>query len=245
MKNRLIFFLPLLVFFANCGKAPNYLDVSSYYFPYDLLEEGLVYEYQSTGGDSLTTEYWFHKSVKDENGWQHTGNYYDQNLKVRQFYREQVFETGTIFKDYFLYVTDSTGKEERIDANIGSPNGFPFQLKDSTSILVTELSWLFSEEPFHKTSLVRNKQYAGKIKYRFKGEDKPAIQFSLKELIDDEREGHLEAEYNGLEIYAKDIGLVYYNKEISKDLQLQYQLVDIYPMAQLEEKFNKQYEVKE
>ena len=107
------------------------------------------------------------------------------------------------------------------------------------------MSWIFSEVPKHKTSLIRNKQYAGKVNYRFKGTDKPAIQFSLKELVDDETEGHLEAQYSGLEIYAKDIGLVYYYKEISDELRLQYQLVDIYPMAKLEAKFKKQHEIQE
>jgi len=245
VKYRLIFFLSLIVILISCGSKPDYLDLSKYYFPYQLLEEGLVYEYESVNSDSLTKEYWFHKSVKDENGWHHTGNYYDQNFMIRQFYREKIYETGAVFEDYFLYVTDSTGKEERIEAEISSPNGFPFQLKDSTSILVTKLSWLFSETPKHKTTLIRNKQYAGGVNYRFKGEDKEAIQFSLKELIDDETEGHLEAQYSGLEIYAKDIGLVYYQKEVNESLQLQYQLVDIYPMKELEAKFNTLNEVQE
>ena len=244
VKKRLLFaILPLLIY--ACQPDPDYLDLEAYYFPYKTLEEGMVYEYESATGDSLDTEYWFYKSVKDDEGWHLVGNFYDHNLQVRQLYRIDLYESGGLIADYFIYVSDSTGKQMRYAADIGSPNAFPFQLKDSTSVLVSELTWTFNEAPLHRTSIVRNRQYNGRVQFKFKGETYEAVKFENKEMLDDDNEGHLETVYNGLEVYAKGLGLVYYHKEIGDQMDLQYQLKAIYPMSELEAKFKTRNEAVE
>ncbi len=210
------------------------MDLSAFYFPYEKLEEGLVYEYEQVGIDSSSSEYWLLQSVKEVDSWHLIGKYYDPGYNLRQHYRQEIFENGTLIKDYSLFTLDSLGQEVRVDASIKHPNAFPFHLKDSTSILVTEMSWLFSEFPKHRTTIVRNRQYEGRVQFKFEGELKEAIRFNLKELVDDETIGHLETAYNAFEIYAMDIGLVYYYKEVGESITEQFQLKEIHSLSNFE-----------
>lgn len=211
----------------------------AFYFPFEEMLEGQVYEYVSTSaiGDTIITEYWAYKSTNDEKGWQLMGTYYDSYFQVRQYFRETIHQTGSLMEDYFLYQPDSNGVNQRYDADLKAPNGFPFVLKDTNSILLFDLQWTFSEDPLHRVSLTRNRQYRERSTFSFQGKQRPAILFDLKERIDDEQEGHLEKEYNGLEIYAKGLGLVYYRKDFDENIVMEYQLKEVYTMAQFEEKF--------
>ena len=55
--------------------------------------------------------------------------------------------------------------------------------------------------------------------------------------MDDFNDGHLEKNYQGKELYAKNLGLVYYKKEIDENFVLEYELRDTFSMTKLEEKF--------
>ena len=228
----------LIISGVGCQDDNPQLEIRDYYFPVEELEEGLVYEYVPVSNDSLGTEYWFYKSLEDESGWHFTGTYYDQYFQVRQFFREDIFPNGTLMVDHFLFQADSTGKSNRIPAKINNANGFPFELQDSASILLFELEWTFSTDPLHKVTLIRNRQYREKGETILEGEKTPIVIFDLRERMDDEREGHLEKEYQGIEIYAKGVGLVYYRKDVGEGLILEYQLSDRYSMKDFEEKVN-------
>ena len=58
--------------------------------------------------------------------------------------------------------------------------------------------------------------------------------------MSDFNDGHLEKEYQGKELYAKGLGLIYYKKEIDENFVLEYELRDTFSMTKFEEKF-KQY----
>ena len=98
-------FLVLFVFLLHHSCRPTTItgEYKPFYFPYASLTEGAVYEYESVGADSSSSEYWFYKSLKDDQGWHLTGTYYDQYFQIRQLFREDIHPTGTIMKDYFLY----------------------------------------------------------------------------------------------------------------------------------------------
>ena len=213
-------------------------DIRGYYFPIDNLEEGMVYEYKAVNNDSLAPNYWYYKSVPTDSGTFFIGNFYDPNLVVRQFFREEVVDNGCLMTEYFLYDVDSTGLQKRFPAEVLAPNSFPFMVRDSGGIFLFKLQWTFSEEPLKTTTLIRNRRYIGTEKFPYKGEMRDCVAFQLKELVDDYDEGHFEQQYSGVELYAKGIGLVYYKKEINKNLSLEYELADIYPMKTLEEKLN-------
>lgn len=235
MKN-IILSICVLLLSIGCQESEEKGEYEQFYFPYESLEDGLIYEYESTR-DTAGVEYWFYKSLKDDQGWHLTGTYYDAYFQIRQFFREEIYSNGSVMVDYFLYQPDSLGEVTRFDANIKAANGFPFALKDTNSVLLFDLEWTLNEEPLHKISLTRNRQYREKTTFAFQGRREPAVVFDLRERVDDEQEGHLETEYTGMEVYAKGIGLVYYRKEIGEELQLEYQLKDVYSMLEFEKKF--------
>jgi len=62
------------------------------------------------------------------------------------------------------------------------------------------------------------------------------VQFYLKESIENIQEGSLTLEYDGLEIYAKGIGLVFVQKNIQKGYSRAFRLKDRFTMQAFEER---------
>ncbi|MFT5167399.1 MAG: hypothetical protein ACI8P3_002636 [Saprospiraceae bacterium] len=222
------------------GEKNTKKNIKAYYYPVAALKEPLVYEYRPVNNDTLGTEYYYFMTIETDTATYFTTNIYNQFFEVEQFSVEEVVSNGMLQKDYFLYITDTTGRKTRIPAEIEYGNTFPFEVKDSTGVFLQKMKWVFSEEPLYSTTLIRNRRYIGEKQYQYKGTDYDAVMFSLRELVDDFNDGHLETQTSGIEVYAKGIGLVYYKKNISKNLILEYELVDQYTMAELEEKFKSQ-----
>jgi hypothetical protein len=68
----------------------------------------------------------------------------------------------------------------------------------------------------------------------------PAIFFKVKEKIENENEGVTGQLFEGMEIYAKGIGLVYYEKKVSKEAIMAYRFVRGTNMKELEKKWEKE-----
>ncbi len=229
-------FLWAIVFQFACVKSDGKKNIREYYYPIENLMQPMVYEYQAINNDSLGSEYWYFKTHETDTATYFTGNNFNRNFEVGQFSSEEVVKNGTIQKDYVLFSYDSLGQQFQVPAEIEHGNTFPFEVKDSNSIFLQKLKWTFSENPLITTTLIRNRRYKGTAEYTYKDKTYDCVQFQLKELIDDFNNGHFEKEYGGMELYAKGLGLVYYKKVIDQ-LILEYELVDIYPMEVLEQKF--------
>ncbi len=224
----------LLLFFSACNFSDTQ-NIKDFYFPFEDLKNGRVYEYRPINDQNQPVEYWYYRTVESDSATYFTGNYYDHNFVVRQFSNEEVISNGTLLHSYFLYQTDSLGLQTQVPAIIESGNVFPFEVKDSSGVFLMKLKWIFQEEPEISTTLIRNRRYMGKTKYTFKNKACDAVSFKLTELVDDFNNGHLEPpQYSGQEIYAKGLGLVYYKKEINDNLTLEYELVDTFSMKKLE-----------
>lgn len=235
-------FLPVLIlsiaFLYNSGcTSDGRHNIFKYYYPLDNLEHGLVYEYRPVDADSIPEEYWFFRTIYTDTAEYLTGTYYDHNFMVRQLTTEEIIENGALIKDYFLYSVDSLGIQTQIPAQVNSGTAFPFEVRDSGGIFLTNLKWTFSENPEVSTTMIKNRRYAGKTTYSFKGQSHDCVVFELKELVDDFNNGHWEKQYSGKEIYAKGLGLIYYEKEIDDNFILKYELADTFSMKQLEERF--------
>lgn len=246
MKNTYSFFFLLLALalsvFSSCGDTVNEeRDIKKYYFPVADLDQGLVYEYETAGDERNPPFYYYYRNVRDAADLYLTGTYYDYNFTPIQFVREEVVKNGMTLSDFYFYTTDSlTQKQNRVPVEILNNNVFPFTVNETQpGVLLFSIKWDDPEPTGTEYTLIRNRQFAGDTTYVYQGKTYDAVQFYVRELIDNYNEGHLETEYDGLEIYAKDLGLVYFQKNVSEEFIIKYQLKDTYPMTVLEEKFSK------
>ena len=220
----------------SCG-SNKVQDIGNYYYPLNALKEGVVYEYRPTKGDTLPEEYWFFRSIYTDSVDYLTANYYDHNFIVRQFTTEEIVVNGSIIKDYFLYGLDSLGFQTQIPAVVKGATAFPFEVRDSGGVFLTHLKWTIQNDPEISTTVIKNRRYRGKTTYNFKGKKYDCVEFELKELVDDFNNGHWERQYEGKELYAKGLGLIYYEKKIDDNFVLSYELVDTFGMTELERRF--------
>jgi hypothetical protein len=95
----------------------------------------------------------------------------------------------------------------------------------------------FPNEIGSTTTLIKNRRYLGDTTYTFNGVSYDAVRFEVRELVEDNSvtEGSIEPRFDGEEIYAKGIGLVYYRKILGRQ-SIAYELADRYSMEQLEQK---------
>lgn len=243
-QSKYLFTLLMLFALLGCESKPEnkQKNIEAFYFPVDSLISPLVYEYQSVNNDSLGSQYWYFRTIKTDTATYFTANLYNDFFEVEQFSIEEYVSNGMLQKEYLLYGVDSTGRQLQFPAEIEYANAFPFEVSDSSGIFLQKMKWIFNEEPLHTTTLIRNRRYIGDDYYTYNGQDKEAVIFRVREVIDDFNNGNLETETTGTEIYAKGLGLVYYKKQISEAFVLEYKLTDIYTMEELESKFRARIE---
>ena len=145
---------------------------------------------------------------------------------------------GVLMNDYSIYEFDSLRHQIKRPAKILNGNSFPFEVKDSTGVFLFKLRW---DDPYTEgayVELTRNRRYRGETEYFFQKKKHDCVEFIVLELVDDYNNGHLEQQYSGKELYAKDLGLVYYRKNIGEGFVLEYELVDTFSMNELEQRYN-------
>ena len=212
-------------------------NIRNFYFPVDELDDGLVYEYQPVNNDTFPPVYWYYRNVRQKGGLYLIGTAYSPELLPVQLVTEAVVSNGMLLEDMYLFANDSLGGQTQIPVEIQAGSAFPFLVKDSTGVFLYKVKWSASDSSAVSTTLIKNRRFLGDTTFVYQGETYPAIQFYVKELIEQRAEGSLELEYDGVEIYAKDIGLVYYKKEIQEGFTQEYALAKTYPMTDLEAKF--------
>lgn len=240
-KNPITFllFLAILVIITTSCKTEHgdKRNIRKFYFPISELDNGLVYEYHPVNNDTFPPVYWYYQNIQQKEDSYLVGTAYDINLLPQQLITEQVVSNGMLLEDMFLYVNDSLGNQQQVAVEIQSGSVFPFLVKDSTGVFLYKVKWSLPDSPDVSTTLIKNRRFLGDTTYNYRGTTYNAVQFSVKELIEQRAEGSLEIQYNGIEIYARDLGLVYYKKEIQQGFTQEYALVKTYPMTVLEEKF--------
>ena len=234
------FFLFLLLSLAACTEPDSAMrDIQSYYFPVADLDPGRVYEYETAEDPRNPPFYYYYRNIRTGGFLYLTGTYYDYNFTPIQFVREEAKDNGMILSDFYFYHTDTlTGKQNQVPVEIQANNVFPFSVDEQNpGVLLFTVKWNDPETTGTEFTLIRNRQFAGDTTYVYQGKEYEAVNFYVRELIDNYNQGHLETEYDGLEIYAKGLGLVYFEKNISEEFQIKYKLKDTYSMEVLEEKF--------
>lgn len=243
-KERRFFFTLIagfLILISSCqnNKSNNFED---FFYPLSEWEEGMVYEYQPVNNPDLPAEYWYFRKISIDSSNFLTGQYYDHNFTPRQIFNAEITENGTFTRDYILYEYDSLSHVTQKRAEIIANTGFPFGALDSLSISKLQLKWKnpTEEYPDGYLEMTRNRRFSSHAAYSFKNKSYECIDFEMKELVDDFNDGHLEKEFSGIERFAKNLGLIYYRKEIDKNFVLEYELRDTFSMKKLEQKFSNQ-----
>lgn len=245
LRNLLL--LSFLGFLLGCSGENKRRDIRNFYFPLRGLTEGLVYEYAAVNNDSLAPEYWYYRSLLPGDSVFLSATYYESDLLPRQQLTQKMTSNGIVLQDMYLYEADSTREDVQlqIPVEVISDDVFPFYVRDSGGIFVYHIKWHPPQETGATMRIIKNRRYAGDTIIRHKGLTYNAVKFDLRELFEYDKEGVLQQEYTGEEIYARGLGLVYYRKNISDEFQLEYRLTDRYPMEQLEATFRSLYGIED
>ncbi len=228
-------FLLSVMFFACVTDAPK--DIEKYYFPVEQLKGGKVYEYRGADNDSLPTYYWYYNTLSpdpaqsEQKGTFLTGTYYDAQFGIKQIVKEEKVSNGMLLDQAYIYAKEGVGVPFKIIGN----NVFPFEVSDTNAIFLYKISYKETADTNTSTTLIRNRRYLGPTRSVFKGQKVDAIEFEVRERIENDGAGRWQYEYKGREVYAKGIGLIAVTKKINgKDIA--YYLADIYDMSVLEQK---------
>ncbi|MEZ4951544.1 MAG: hypothetical protein R2784_19480 [Saprospiraceae bacterium] len=212
--------------------------MKDYYFPLDELKEGLVYEYKDVNNDSLRSLFTYYRTVETNGDKFLVGVQYDKDFQPAQLSREKLVSNGAKLVESFIYQNDSTGMSTQIPMEIEAGTTFPFEIKDSSSIFLYNVRWFDNpEDTTAFTRVIRNRRYVKDTLVQYYDKEIPAVVFSVRELIENYKEGYWEKELQGREVYAKGIGLFYFKKNITENFKLEYALEDRYLMSELEKKF--------
>jgi hypothetical protein len=231
--------LLLLPFLLQCDVDKKKENIESFYLPIDLLADGVVYEYESVGKDSFPPYYWYFRTVEQAEGTTYlVGTQYDHNLVPQQLTREAKVKNGMLMEEIFIYVPDSTGKQVQLPVSIEAGNVFPFEVTDSLGIFLYKVRW-FTPSDSVTTTVIRNRNFLGFVDYEWQSITYSGLKFGVREIIISQKEGNVEIELEGEEIYLQGIGLVYAAKKaVASNFEMIYRLKDRYEMKKLEEKLH-------
>lgn len=228
------FFCTLLL--AACSDDRR--DIRDYYFPAKDLTSGRVYAYASEEGDTTDRRYWYYRTFVRDSGIFVTGTQYDRFFEINQIVREKIVESGSVARSVYLYEPDTaTGKSIPIEAVIGSPDLFPFQVRDSLGVFLYSLHYRPLADTSATVYLIRNRRYLGDgPAFEFEGKKYPTVRFGLHEAVGHSQDGAAEIEGSGEEWYAKGLGLVYFRKAFGQEGQIRFafRLQETFPMQELE-----------
>ena len=221
-------------FLFSCTK-PSGKNIKGYYFPIDELQgDGKVYEYESTGEINLPTFYWHYKTIKENGTIFLLCDYYDNNFNIFQTFKEEIVSNGVLITDYKIIERDTSGNEYPAQATINSGATFPFFVTDSTEAFVFNVFWKNPRDTTKTITLIKNRRYLRDGEYEYDGKKYESVEFFVKNLVDDFQEGHIEEGFTEKEIYAKGLGLVYFEKTI-EDFTMKYKLSTVYDWKDFKE----------
>jgi hypothetical protein len=199
------------------------MDYSAYYFPVETFpEKGRVYRYKNLWDPEAGPEVWRH--IRRGEGLIESINYgLGEEIVQRQL--DRIVNNGVMTDSLLLYSRDTTGRQREIRVKVISPHRFPFQPGDSTNVWLTHLDWYQPEDSLHIV-LQRRRRFAGDTTWMSDGKTVPAVRFRTEDIFETEKDGWTTSVWNGEEIYAKGIGLVYWKRKISEELVLEFQLLN-------------------
>jgi hypothetical protein len=227
----------------GCVSENNQRDIRGYYFPMEKLDSGEVYVYASAGNTGTDSVYWYHRSFLKGEEKIFSSTFYENYMVPLQHVQEEVVQNGLLLKDLYIYdLPDTTNgyRQQRTEVKIVAGNSFPFVVKDRFGIFLYHIQWNSNDSDSTIYSVIKNRIFMGDTIFTLNRREIPAIFFKVKEKIEMENEGVTGQLFEGMEIYAKGIGLVYYEKKVSKEAIMAYRFVRSTSMKELEKKWEKE-----
>ncbi len=230
------YIVPALLLFAACSDGKR--NIRDYYFPVLDLQAGQVYVFESKDGEQTANEYWYYRGMVRDSGIFFTATYYDPSFRVGQITTEKITETGAVTREVYLYEKDTlSDKEIQLPTVLESRSVFPFQVTDSLGIYLYKLHYRPRFDTSATIYLVRNRSFLGDgPDFLFEGKHYPTVAFRLREAIGSQKEGNAEIEGEGVEWYAKGLGLVYFRKAFGDNLVFEGTLKERISMQELEKR---------
>lgn len=205
-----------------CRSSDAGQDLVAYYYPIDdLPSEGLVYRYSSLV-DSLPGEETWRLTRSAE------GNLVSENIDpdgrilLRQVDRRVA--SGILTDSLTLFPPQPAGTSVPVTIHAG--NRFSFDRSDSTATFLTHLEWWQPGDSLHIV-LQRRRQLAGDTTWTWQGKSRPAVIWRTDDQLETERDGWTNSGWLGKEVYARGIGLVYYERQVNTGFNLKYALRQI------------------
>lgn len=196
-------------------------NYSAYYFPVDdFPEEGMTYTYRNQTDRTAPPEIWrYFNRGKDLI---ESINYgLEDEVVLRQF--DRIVSNGVVTDSMFLFWRDTAKVLHQIDVNIISPYRFPFEPGDSTKLWLSHIDWNQPGDSLHVV-LKRGRRFAGNTQWTMNDKSIPAVRFTTEDTFETEKDGWTSSTWTGEEIYAKNIGLVYYKRKFSDQLIIEFSL---------------------
>jgi hypothetical protein len=196
---------------------------SNYYLPeHELGAEGMDYIYHSKADTTLPPEIWRH--IKTSEG-RITSINFDQNHRIVQKQFERIVSNGVLIDSLHLFFYDDSGRTISLPVKILSPNRLPFEVNDSSKVFLTHLEWYQPGDSLHVV-LERRRRFMGDTTWVFQNKTLPAVHYKTEDKFETEKDGWTTSAWTGEEVYAKDIGLVYFRKDISQQMVLEFELAE-------------------
>lgn len=223
--NRLLpLFLPLLLCAACTTLDPD--DLTPFYFPYENYTDGKVLEYHPAKIPELGVEYWYVKSFSERDKKFLVIQILNENFQLQQYVREEYLPSGIKGRERRLY-RKSSDSTALIPLNIVQDNVFPATFQDSFTNYIYELQWTDPIDSM-EYNLLRNRRLTHREDRMFLRKIRPAWSAKTLEEVETIQVGSTISSWSGTEWFAKDIGLVYFKKQITDDFAREYYLREIH-----------------
>lgn len=224
------FVMCLMIFLIQC-KSPeeNTPDLSGYYLPVSSFPaSGMVYRYRNLADTTSVPEVWVHTLTSKDHI---TSINYDSRQQVVQKQYERIVNNGVVVDSLTLFFSGDSGVINKIPVRVLSANRFPFDAVDSSKVWLTKLEWWQPGDSLHVV-LERRRRFLGHTTWQHDGQSIPAIRFRTEDKFETEEVGWTTSAWNGEEIYALNIGLVHFSRNISDKLHLEFELESREPVKE-------------
>jgi len=162
------FILLASLIFSNCEQSDR-LDISDYYYPANLSEEGIVYQYKTikdNNEDLSYSRYTYALKLKKDSGTYIVKNHYNHEFFNDQMAVYEEVDNGILLNSYrIISIIPEKDSQQITEAGIVSDNVFPFSVCETGGVTPMEILLEDPEDSKEKIKLIRERQYLGDTIY--------------------------------------------------------------------------------